>query len=216
MNGTPERFQWPRIQYDQSVAIIGPKKSGKSEVLANLLRTKKNALVFDTKRIEHWENVGEILPNANDVWRIRNGRFVYRVPREFTASDDVQSRLFLAMLDCKGPRITALDEAYNYADTLGLRLLATQGRASLKGLWVAMQRPFGMPLYLLSEPDHYFIFSLTLKRDRERVAEMTGGAAIPWDKLARVKHGFVHFEPGKPPSRVARLPKEAMLLSRAA
>lgn len=211
-----ERFKWPLISYDQSVAIVGPKKSGKSEVLANLLRTMRNTLVFDTKRIEHWENVGEILANANDVWRVRNGRFIYRVPRSFSASDEEQSKLFLALLDCKGPRITALDEAYNYKDTLGLMLLATQGRASKKGLWVAMQRPFNIPLYLLSEPDHYFIFSLTLDSDRKRVAEWTGGAPIPWDKLARVKHGFVHFEPGKPPSRVVRLPKAAMLLSRAA
>lgn len=212
-------FKWPRIDYDEAVAVIGPKGSGKSELVANLLCTKHNAIVFDTKRIEHWESVGEILRADNDVWRIRSGRFVWRVPPTFIDDDDggkaskhEQSRMFQALLNTRGPRVVAIDEAYNYKDSLGLKLLATQGRASRVPLWVAMQRPTGVPLYTLSEADHFFIFSLLLKDDRKRIEEATGGASIPWDELANTPHGFVHFRPGGKMSPVTFLKPEAMLL----
>lgn len=217
------KFKWPTIQNDQNVAVIGPKGSGKSEVLANLSLTLRNALVMDTKRVEHWERVGRILQNDRDVYRIRSGRYVYRVPRSFFRDDDAQSQLFLSLLDAGGGhRATILDEAFNFRDTLGLELLAKQGRASKKPLWVAMQRPFGVPLYTLSEADHFFIFSLTLKRDRDRIEEATGGAAIPWDELAnpdgaprnwKCSHAFVHFQPGKGVSPVTWLREEACFLT---
>lgn len=214
-----QRFKWPRIGYDEAVAVIGPKGSGKSELLANLLCTKHNALIMDTKRVEHWENVGEILKSDADVWRIRSGRWVWRVPPYFLDDDEggkasryEQSRMFNSLLNARGPRIVALDEAYNYKESLGLRLLATQGRASKVSLWVAMQRPTGIPLYTLTEADHFFIFSLLHDDDQKRIEKATAGARIPWEELAATPHGFVHFKPGGKVSPVTFLKPEAMLL----
>lgn len=188
-------FSWPKIRYDQSVAIIGPKGSGKTLLMKALLRTKQNAVVCDTKLLEDWSDVGEIV-KGDDVYRIRSGRFVYRADEKFLIDDDTQSRLFLALLRAKGPRIVAIDEALDIMDTHGIELLAKQGRAAKVSLWAGSQRPFRIALYMLSEADHFFVFSLALKRDRERMEEVMGGAEIPWADLRSKQHHFIHYSPG--------------------
>ena len=197
-------FAWPQITYAQSIAVIGPKGSGKTEVLQALLRSKRNALVIDTKLLEDWSDVG--MPVAgDDVFRIRAGRYVFAASEQFLIDGGVQSQLFAALLRAKGPRIVAIDEAFDIEDSHGLMMLAKQGRAARVSLWIGTQRPFGIPLYLLSEADHFFVFGLNLKRDRDRVEEATGGAAIPWSTLGAMQYGFVHFKPGGVVSEPTRL-----------
>lgn len=57
-----------------------------------------------------------------------------------------------------------------------LGAIATRGRQLNIGLWCATQRPARVPIFLLSEADHFFMFHLKLPVDIGRVyeiAEMT-------------------------------------------
>jgi energy-coupling factor transporter ATP-binding protein EcfA2 len=185
----PARFTWPDIRRGERVSFIGPSGSGKTEVAKALLRTQKNAIVLDTKRVEHWEDIGETL-GPQDIYRVRAGRYVYRVEPAFLTNPEHAEKFFAWALSA-GNRAIYVDEQVDVPNSDAQKVLAVQGRASGVGLWVATQRPHGVPLYTLSECNHQFIFRLRLKRDRERVEEATAGAPIDWDSL-KVKYTFVY------------------------
>jgi hypothetical protein len=53
-----------------------------------------------------------------------------------------------------------------------------RGRSRNVGGWAATQRPVSIPLFFLSEAEHFFIFSLTVVEDRKRVASFAGEALL--------------------------------------
>ena len=194
-------FSWPKIRRGQRVNVVGPSGSGKTELLKTLLRTQQNAIVVDTKRVEDWSNVGEII-GPKDVYRIRGGRFVYRVEEDFLVNPELPERFFRWALRNKN-RTIAIDEQLDIPNCPGEKILATQGRASGVGLWVATQRPHGVPLYTLSEANHTFVFRLRIDRDRDRIETLTG-AKIDWEAL-KPEFSFVYISANGDVSHPAKL-----------
>jgi energy-coupling factor transporter ATP-binding protein EcfA2 len=195
-------FTWPAIARGSRASFLGPSGSGKTELAKALLRAQRNAIVIDTKRTEGWADVGEVL-GPRDIYRVRAGRYVYRVDRNFLVDKTEPERFFAWALSC-GNRVIYVDEQLDIPNCNAEKILAVQGRAAGVGLWVSTQRPHGVPLYALSECNHQFIFRLRLKRDRERVEEATSGAAIPWDALER-EFSFAYVDAKGDVSEPARL-----------
>lgn len=187
----PKSFDWPKIRCGERVSFLGPSGSGKTELLKALILGQRNAIIIDTKRSEEWEDVGEVL-SARDIYRVRAGRYVYRVEPDFLTNPEHAERFFRWAL-LAGNRVIAVDEQLDIPQVPGERIVATQGRAARVGLWVGTQRPHGVPLYTLSECNHQFIFRLRLKRDRERVEEATAGATIDWAALEN-DYTFVYVD----------------------
>lgn len=198
----PSAFHWPRIRRGDRVSFLGPSGSGKTLVAKALLAAQRNAIVVDTKRTEDWRDVGETL-GSRDIYRVRGGRFVYRVDPDFLV-DKAEAERFFRWCLASGNRVVYVDEQLDIPTSPGEKILATQGRAAGVGLWIATQRPHGVPLYLLSEANHQFIFRLRLKRDRERIEETTAGAAIDWPSLER-DYTFIYVDARGDVSEPARL-----------
>ncbi len=185
----------PKIRPGESVFIVGPKGSGKTVLAKVLLLARRNALIIDTKLVERWNAIG-VRISEKQVLQAGAGRFHWPASHAFILDKDVQDAAFRGLL-AKGHRALYIDEAYDLQQSGGLKLVATQGRASKLGLWVSTQRPSHIPLFLISEAQHFFIFYLRLKRDRERVEEATG-MQIPWSRLQKWKHSFLYVsEAGK-------------------
>jgi energy-coupling factor transporter ATP-binding protein EcfA2 len=182
-------FSWPKIKRSDRVAIIGPSGSGKTVLAKALLRNRRNVLVVDTKAIEKWHSVGRVV-STKELTRIRGGRFVYTVPPSFLVTPAEQSAFFTALLHARN-RAVYVDEIADMLPTHGLKILATQGRAANVGLWTGTQRPYSVPLYTITEAQHFFIFGLRLERDQARV-EQAVGAKLPWAELRSKKHFFVY------------------------
>ncbi len=179
----------PKIRPGESVFIVGPKGSGKTVLAKVLLLSRRNAIVLDTKLIERWGKVGVRVAEKN-LLQLRGGRFHWPASHAFILDKDVQDAIFRGLL-ANGHRTLYVDEAYDLQLSGGLKLVATQGRAIKLGLWISTQRPSHIPLFLISEAQHFFIFYLRLKRDRERVEEATG-VRIPWERLQRWRHSFLY------------------------
>ena len=65
-----------------------------------------------------------------------------------------------------------------------------QGRERLQALWASTQNPVYLSHDVLSQADHYFVFDLLNKADRERLASMAGDQLR---KRPTELHGFWYF-----------------------
>jgi hypothetical protein len=172
-----------------------------------MLKMQRNAIIVDTKRTEDWTDVSPDILGERDIFRVRGGRFIYHVDGSFL-TDDKKPEQFFRWALASGGRVIYCDELLDIIPVPGLKILATQGRAAGVGLWVATQRPANIPLYTISETQHSFIFYHKLKADKERIEESVAastGAPIPWNKLLKTKHSFVHINDSGEVSRPAKL-----------
>lgn len=185
----------PVIRPGERTCIAGPSGSGKTILAKILLRRVRNAMIVDTKRVEDWNAIGKRV-SAKQVFEVKGGRFYYPVPESFIVDKDEQDRFFRFM-KAAGHRTVYIDEAYDVLPSHGIKILATQGRATKASLMVAMQRPSHIPLFLVSEAQHFFIFYLRLEKDRKRIEDAIG-ARLPWSSLRRHKFSFIYVnENGK-------------------
>lgn len=88
----------------------------------------------------------------------------------------------------------ALDELPAGTDAnrplMWLGVLLRRGREAGITTYVATQRPLDIPLTILSEAEHVFVFDLNLAGDRKRVAEVIGDYPSPVRE-----HGFAYWTP---------------------
>ncbi len=187
-------FSWPpTIRKGQRVTFVGPSGSGKTELAKSFLKTQSNVIILDTKRVEDFSDVGEVL-GEKDIFRARGGRWIYRVDPEFLV-DPAKAQKFFAWSLARGNCVIYVDEQGNVPATNAEKILATQGRASRVGLWIGTQRVFGVPLYSISEANHTFIFRLRLDNDRKRMETAISSDEIPWDdSRMRAKHSFLYID----------------------
>lgn len=73
----------------------------------------------------------------------------------------------------------------------GLLALINRGRERGISTLVATQRPSGVPLNILSESEHYYIFKTLLPQDRQRVEAITGISVEAQGELS--DHEFFYF-----------------------
>lgn len=166
-------------------ALIGQTGCGKTTLAEYLVRdeNKKNSVAFDPKGSEsvaRWEghsrysNFGEIVEAAE----VRGeGRLIY-TPSPLVAEDaDTQDELF-AWIYARGYTRLYIDEATaltggTYPSRYLIALL-NRGRERGISTLVATQRPARIPMNIISEAQHFYIFKLLLLADRKRVEELTG------------------------------------------
>jgi energy-coupling factor transporter ATP-binding protein EcfA2 len=182
----------PTIRVSERASFIGPTGSGKTELARAFLRHQRNVIILDTKKseIDDWQTVGESV-DEKEVYRTKGGRFVYHVEPDFLIDPSRPERFFRWALK-GGNRVIYIDELLDIIEVPGLKILATQGRSNNCGLWIATQRPHGVPIFAISEADATFVFRLRVDRDRERMEAATG-THIPWDRL-RADYSFVYID----------------------
>lgn len=64
------------------------------------------------------------------------------------------------------------------------------GRTRNVGLWISTQRPARIPINVITESEHDFIFNLRNKADRERMAEYTDEVTMTRRPTG---HGFWYY-----------------------
>lgn len=127
-------------------------------------------------------------------------RIVY-TPHPYLAEDyKNQEELFYYVYENKNRRFY-IDEATSIKFggvkiPEGLTALINRGREPGLSTMVATQRPSRIPMNILSESEHYYIFRLRLPQDRERVEDITGISVEDQARLRKYEFFYCSEEEG--------------------
>lgn len=185
------------IKTNERLAIAGKTGSGKTYLARYLTRRIKRLVVCDSKgTLQDWnlydydERAARRSLEKGEPARIRVLAPITDDPGAYW--DDIFQWAFEI-----GDLTIYIDEAYaitppgKRAPTY-LNACFTRGREFGIGVWTSTQRPTWIPLFMLSESDHFFMFRLTLADDRRRMAEfMTDEVLQPIPAADR--HGFFYM-----------------------
>jgi hypothetical protein len=134
-------------------------------------------------------------------------RVIYR-PRPEELRDEGAHAALVEWVLARGYTTLYLDELYAWqfrgSEPLpALWAAITRGRELGVEVWASTQRPYRIPMAMLSEAEHYYVFRLRDEASRLRVEELTG---LDADVLRRLpKWDFYYVGDGDPlgPLRLA-------------
>lgn len=162
------------IKSSERVLIAGKTGSGKTYLATQLLKSFDRLIVVDPKAKADPDNSlansWGLQPFTTDAVSRQSFRVVI---------DDIEhaDRAFHAAYHAKDC-IVYVDEGYalfnpdaSRKDNSNALRVYTQGRSLGVGVWLSVQRPTWLPMYVISEVEHIFCFRLRLESDRKRLAE---------------------------------------------
>jgi len=169
-------------RYDRGV-LVGKTGCGKTTLAKFLVEDyqKPYSVVWNPKASDNieknWRNQKEVT-SLRELYDAEENRVIY-TPHPTLAEDERnQEELFYWIYERKFTRFY-IDEAtsiiYN-ANKVPRYLQAVLNRGRERGIssLTATQRPTGVPLNILSESEHYYVFKLFLPQDRSRIESITG------------------------------------------
>jgi hypothetical protein len=184
-----------RIADDEHVAIFGRTGSGKTYRARSFLQHVPRWVIVDPKWGITWQDVPLVTK-----FDPRRPRQILRAPMAYIGTpaehDHYQREIMRAFL-APGPRVIYADEVANISKSTqrmgaGYDRVLRLGRQPRITGWSGTQRPAMIPAVVYTESSHFFVFSLTYKRDREKVAAFTDDRVI--DLLARLgRHECVYW-----------------------
>jgi hypothetical protein len=172
--------------------MVGKTGTGKTTLARNLLDAYTYVCVHDAKGMLAWPGY-RLYRTVAEVVRAREPRIIYR-PTAYELRDPKAQQTFFHFIYLRRNTLLYVDEAYGV--TSGNQLppayhaCVTRGRERGIGVWTATQRPARIPLVILSEAEHCYLFRLRLERDRRRIEEEWG---IPNAQQGRLEeHAFIY------------------------
>lgn len=194
---------WQTIKLGQNDrgVLIGKTGCGKTTLARFLIEddSKRWSVTWNPKgsdavngwKHKHVTSLSGLYDAADDEER----RIVY-TPSPFLAEDENdQKELFYWIYENRNRRFY-IDEATSIAYkgySIPRFLLALLNRGRERGIstLTATQRPSGVPMNILSESEHYYIFKTLLPQDRQRVELITGLTVE--DQAALDDYEFYYF-----------------------
>lgn len=180
-------FEGFAIAPTDRILTMGRTGSGKSTLLRQLAHWRFEqgdlVIVIDPKCEFYVDKTQQIVEEpaglAKADMRVKNGRvkpIVYRPDPEYDAPEFYEA-VFAWIYRLKNC-VVIIDEVYavyggSLASSRNLRALLTRGRSMGIAVYAATQRPRNLPLEILTESEHRFVFRLDLVDDRRRAYETT-------------------------------------------
>lgn len=189
------------IAETERALLVGRTGSGKSTLARALLSQWAHVVVIDAKGdfdLPH----GRVIQDPRELSKIKTrspAPILYRPRPEFWHSE-VYDAVFRWIYERRNTTVY-VDEVFAVMDERTARAphwlnaILTRGRSLKIRTLLAAQRPFRVPLSILSESEHRFMFELNLSDDKKRMAELMGPEVLA--PLAN-EHGFYYYNVKKP------------------
>lgn len=190
-----------KIGRDERGVLIGKTNSGKTTLARFLIEDdqKPFSVTWNPKgsdSILKWDHKHVTsLRKLYDAADKEERRLIY-TPDPYLAEDEENQReLFYWVYENRNRRFY-IDEATaivygGVRVPRGLLALINRGRERGISVLTATQRPSGVPMNVLSESEHYFVFEVLLPQDRQRIEAITGITVE--DQMSLGDHEFFYF-----------------------
>lgn len=182
------------IRSNDRVIFLGKTGSGKTYLAKKLIKQYKRVVVYDAKH-ELGELTTEdyITSNLSELKEIIQEHNFLTVYQPFDLDKEsfdgfcktVFNRGNLTLFFDEISYISLTQEGY-------FNKILRMGRSRGIGCWLCAQRPSWIDQFILSEAEHYFIFQMQLKADRQKICGVLGEEAE--DKINSLKkYHFLYF-----------------------
>lgn len=166
-----------QIPPNDRVIFVGGTGSGKTTLAKYVIsQSKKWKAVYDAKGYIDWRGFVRY-HTVDTIAEAKEPRIIYNPTIEEETDYEAQDAFFKQVYTQKN-RLLYVDEAYALLGETRpspyLRACLTRGRERGISTYISTQRPAGIPVVLMSEAEHFFVFRLTWRNDRKRIAELTG------------------------------------------
>lgn len=162
-----DEFKWPDVT--ERLSIFGRTGSGKTQFGASVLSKspfhRMPYVIVDYKREGLFGAVSRIREiGLNEIPKSPGLYIVRPMPWQ----EDAVERFLFRIWD-KGKIGLYIDEGHSLPDKGGLQVILQQGRAKRIPVIALSQRPAWVNRFLFSEADHFAVFHLNDKRDRDKL-----------------------------------------------
>lgn len=169
------------IKSNEHVFVAGRTGSGKTYLTRKYLAGYKHVVVLDTKGKIEWPEIPEeektLVTKLSELEKAQTPKIIYRP--NWSELDFAYYDAFFQWVYARQNTIVWVDEVMSICpNPLKIpsyyKACLTRGRELGIGVWSLTQRPAGIPLVVMSEATHFFVFELNMKEDRKRLTEITG------------------------------------------
>lgn len=193
--------------------VIGKTGCGKTTLAKFLIEdyTKPYSVTWNPKgsdnvyewKQRHVDTLSSLYDDSEDK---RYRRLVYTPHPTVAEEFNNQNEFFYWIYERKNTRLY-IDEAtaivYS-ANKVPRFLLAVLNRGRERGIstLTATQRPSGVPMNILSESEHYYVFKTNLPQDKKRIEEITGISVEDQEDLNDFEFYYFNVSRGLLPKRL--------------
>lgn len=209
----------PTIKPSEHVFICGQTGTGKSVVAEVYLAGYGNVVKLDTKgeyferkkkREAIWRGLTEgkdytVIFKLSDIDQVTTPKIIY-VPEPEEMNDEYFDAL-MKWVYKRENTILWIDELMEVAPSphkypFHLKALYTRGRSKEAVVWACTQRPSDIPSIVFGNSTHFFIFTMQLPQDRDKLVKGTG---MPQFMQQPQGHNFWYWKIGTPEPTLAKL-----------
>lgn len=198
------------IGRNDRATLIGATGTGKTTLARFLIEDvyKKNSVVYDNKpsdAISLWSDTQVAYNSFDELEDASEERLIYTPPLKETLDATLQDKFFEWIYTRRYTRLY-IDEASALRGgtnpSYHLQACLCRGRERGIGVITGTQRPSRVPIILMSEAEHFYIFRLNMLMDRQRVYEMTGISVDEQTDLAQYQFFYYNALLGERSNRL--------------
>ena len=202
-----------QIKPDEHVFVAGRTGSGKTFLTKKYLLFAPKVYCLDLKKTLRWGGIPDdqidYLETLEKVVKSKKQKVIYQ-PNWKEMEAGYYNEFFKFIYE-KEECICWIDETMGIGTAVKYpeyyKAILTRGRELGISVWSCTQRPASIPIISMSEATHYFVFDLNMRKDRQRIAEISGADEFN-RKPGKYVFWYYHMTDSKVPVRAKLTKKE--------